>query len=99
VALAWPIRDGVDLFGDHFDDDPPSVGGIRHASHVPGLLQPVDDAGHGTRGQAHHLGQAAGGRLARVDEDLESLDIGLGEPEPQCHRLAEERALEVHAPQ
>ena len=91
--------DGGHLLGDDLDDDPPPVGRVGDAPHIARLLEAVDDAGDGAGRQAHQLGQPAGGRRAGVEEDLERLDVGLGQAEPDGDRLAEERALEVHAAQ
>jgi hypothetical protein len=81
------------------DDDAAPVGGIGDAPDVAGLLEPVDHAGDRTGGQAREVGQPPGGRRARIDEDLEGLDVRLGQAEPDGHGLPEQGALEVDVPQ
>ena len=91
--------DGRHPLGHDLDDDAPAVGRVGRAPDVAGLLEPVDDAGDGARGQAHQLGQLAGGRGAGVDQQLERVDVRLAETEPDGDRLAEDRSLEVDAPE
>ena len=81
------------------DDDAPAVGRIGDAAHIAGLLEAVDHAGDRAGRQAREVGQHAGGRRAAVEEHLERLDIGLGQAEPEGHRVAEQRPLEVDAAQ
>ena len=98
ARLADPAQRRLDaghLVGHDLDDHAPPVGRVGDAPDVARLFEPVDDPGHRTGRQAHQVRQRAGGRRARVDEDLERLDVGLGEAEPDGHRLAEERSLEV----
>ena len=84
-----------DLLGNDLDDDSPPIGRIGDPADVAGLLEPVDDAGDRAGRQAHQVGQLAGRRGPAVDEQLERLDVGLGEAEADGDGLAEERALEV----
>jgi hypothetical protein len=81
------------------DDDSAPVGRVRDAPDEARLLETIDDPGDRARGEPGQLGQPAGGRGAHVDQRLEGLDVGLGQAEPDRHRLAEERALDVDAPQ
>ena len=87
--------DAGHLLGHDLDDHPTPVGRVGDAPDVARLLEPIDDPGHRAGRQAHDIRQRAGGRRARVDEDLERLDVGLGEAEADGHRLAEERSLQV----
>ena len=102
ALVADPVErrlDRGDPVGDELDDDPPAVGGVGDTPDIAGLLEPVDDARDGARGEAHELGQATGGGGAGVDEDFEGLDVGLGQAEADGDGLAEERALEIHPAQ
>ena len=91
--------DSRDAVGHELDDDAPPIGGVGDTAHVAGLLQAIDDAGDRAGGQARQVGQLARGRRAAVDEHLERLDVGLGQAEPEGHRVAEERPLEVDTTQ
>ena len=50
-------------------------------------------------GHAHDLGQLAGGGGAGVDQQLERVDVQFAQSQPDRHRLAEDRALEIDAPE
>ncbi len=91
--------DRGDALRDELDDDAPAIGGVGDATDVAGLLQAVDDAGDRAGRQPHEIGQPAGGGRPAIDEDLERLDIGLREAEPDRDGLPEERPLEVDATQ
>ena len=103
-ALLSPTRAMVASTAGHalrheLDDDAPAIGGIGDPAHIAGLLQAIDDAGDRAGRQAREVGQHAGGRRAAVEEHLERLDVGLGQAEPEGHRVAEQRPLEVDAAQ
>ncbi len=87
------------LLRDQLDDDPPAIGRVGDAPDVARLLEAVDDAGDRAGRQAHQLRQPAGRRGAGVEQDLERLDVRLGQAEADRHGLPEERALEVHPAQ
>ena len=87
--------DGGHPLGDDFDDDPSAVGRVGDASDVARLLEPVDEPGDRARGQAHDLGELAGRGRPGVDQELEGVDVGLGEAQSDGDGLAEDRALEV----
>ena len=91
--------DGRHPLGHDLDDDPPAIGRIGRAPDVAGLLEPIDDPGDRARGQAHQVGQLARRRGAGVDQQLERVDVRLAETEPDGDRLAEDRSLEVDAPE
>ena len=98
ARLADPVERRLhagNLVGHDLDDDPPAVGRVGDAPDVAGLLEPVDDPGDRAGRQAHELRERPAVVDARVDEDLERLDVGLGQAEPDGHGLAEERSLEV----
>ena len=82
--------DRGDALRDEFDDDASAVGGVGDATNVPRLLQAIDDPGDGTGRQPHEVGQPAGRGRPAVDQDLERLDVGLREPEPDRDGLPEE---------
>ena len=82
---------------DDLDDDPPAIGGVGGSPHVARLLEAVDHPGDGARGHAHELGELAGRGRAAVEEELEGVDVRLGQAEPDGDGLAEDRALEVDA--
>ena len=87
--------DAGHVLGHDLDDHAPPIGRVGDAPDVARLFEPIDDPGHGAGREAHQVRERAGSRRARVDEDLERLDVGLGKAKPDGHRLAEERALEV----
>jgi hypothetical protein len=66
---------GRDLLGNDLHDHPPPIRRVGDTPNVAGLLQTIDDAGDRARGEAHDLGQATGRGRARVDQELERLDV------------------------
>ena len=88
-------RIGGEALGHDLDDDAPPIGRVGRAPHVAGLLEAVEHARDRAGRQVEQLGEATRGDRVAVDEQLERLDVRLGQAQADGDRLPEDLAVEV----
>lgn len=62
--------------GGELDTNPPAIRRIDHAINVATLVEPVDEAGRGTRGQPGALCQLSGGHRPERAQQVQCIEVG-----------------------
>ena len=73
----------------HLDPHPTAVVGVPPPPHHAGILEPVEQEGHGPRAQPAHVGELAGRHGAAATQKVQAADVVPAQLELLGHPLVE----------
>jgi hypothetical protein len=85
------LADPRDILRDQRDEHLAPILLVALAPDESGLLEPVDHARNGARGQTGHLREPPGGRATFEIEEIQAFEIGTRNAHVIRHRLTENR--------